>query len=104
MTLSNELYSNYMDYYSNLTQDYCFKTPKIANYPLRKNQKYLPIKSQQNFASQIVNSEGTKDSIFLDFLKDADQNNKKKTVRCDNAADRFYASGFQKTQTAENLK
>ena len=80
MTLSNELYSNYMDYYSNLTQDYCFKTPKIANYPLRKNQKYLPIKSQQNFASQIVNSEGTKDSIFLDFLKDADQNNKQKII------------------------
>ena len=81
MTLSNELYSNYMDYYSNLTQDYCFKTPKIANYPLRKNQKYLPIKSQQNFASQIVNSEGTKDSIFLDFLKDADQNNKQKIIQ-----------------------
>ena len=29
MTLSNELYSNYMDYYSSLTQDYCFKTPRI---------------------------------------------------------------------------
>ena len=80
MTLSNELYSNYMDYYSNLTQDYCFKTPKIANYPLRKNQKYLPIKSQQNFPSKAINSKGTKDSIFLDFLKDADQINTQKVI------------------------
>lgn len=79
MTLSNELYSNYMDYYSTLTQDYCFKTPKIANYPLRKNQKYLPIKSQQNFSSK-NNSQGTKDSIFLNFLKDEDQNNTQKVI------------------------
>ena len=71
---------SYMDYYSNLTQDYCFKTPRIVNYPLRKNQKYLPIKSQQNFSSKINNTHGTKDSIFLNFLKEADQNNTQKVI------------------------
>ena len=80
MTLSNELYSNYMDYYSSLTQDYCFKTPRVANYPLRKNQKYLPIKSQQNFSSKVINTQETKDSIFFDFLKGSDQKNSQKVI------------------------
>jgi len=76
MTLSNELYSSYINYYCNLTQDHCFKTPKIKNYPLRKNQKFLPITSQQNFCSSSTSFAG-QDSIFLNFVKESDPDSKK---------------------------
>jgi hypothetical protein len=67
MTLSNDLYSNYINYYCNLTQDHCFKTPRIINYPLRKNQKYLPITSQQNYCSASISCQ---DSIFVNSVKE----------------------------------
>jgi len=71
ITLSNESYSNYINYYCNLTQDHTFKTPRISSYPLRKNEKYLPITSQQNYGNS--NASGG-DSIFLNFMKETDQN------------------------------
>ena len=76
MTLSNELYSNYINYYCNLTQDHCFKTPRITNYPLRKNQKYLPITSQQNYNFSSLSFAG-QDSIFDNFVKDSKNDSKK---------------------------
>ena len=67
MTLSNESYTNYINFYSNLTQDYTFKTPRVFSYPLRKNQKYLPITSQ-NFGSSSTSTVGQA-SIFLNFMQ-----------------------------------
>ena len=78
MTLSNESYTQYINYYSNLTQDYTFKTPRISSYPLRKNEKYLPITSQ-NFGSSSTSTAG-QDSIFLNFLKETKENTKNKIV------------------------
>ena len=75
MTLSNESYTNYINYYSSLTQDYTFKTPRVSSYPLRKNQKYLPITSQ-NFGSSST-STGGQDSFFLNFMKETEQNSNK---------------------------
>ena len=76
MTLSNSLYTSYINFYCNITQDYTFKKPRITNYPLRKNEKYLPIKSQQN--SIISPSiKGNQDSIFMNLIKDTDSNSKK---------------------------
>ena len=79
MTLSNESYSNYINYYSNLTQDYAFKSPKITSYPLRKNEKYLPI-TFQVYSGNPNNSSTrrSQDSVFLDFIKETEQNSKKK--------------------------
>ena len=76
MTLSNESYSNYINYYFNLTQDHTFKTPRISNYPIRKNEQYLSITSQQNIGSFITSGRG-QDSIFESFLRDSEQ---KKTM------------------------
>ena len=41
VAVSNKLFSNYMEKYNNLTQDYCFKSPGNDNYPIRKNARYL---------------------------------------------------------------
>ena len=85
MTLSNESYSNYINYYINLTQDYTFKTPNISSYPLRKNEKFLPITFQPN-SSNINNSNySTKkisqDTLFFNFMKETNQNSKKKKLK-----------------------
>ena len=45
VAISNKLFSNYMDNYINLTQDYCFKTPENECYPIRKNLRYLSTSS-----------------------------------------------------------
>ena len=76
MALSNLLYSNYINYYCLLTQDYTFKKPRILNYPIRKNEKYLPIKTQQNF-NLSLDTKGGQDSIFSNFIKETEQNQNK---------------------------
>ena len=72
ITLSNESYSNYINYYSSITQDHTFKKPRILNYPLRKNEQYIPITLQQNFINPTI-SDG--DSIFLHFVKGSAKKN-----------------------------
>ena len=75
MTLSNELYTNYINYYCNLTQEHCFKIPRVSCYPVRKNQKYLPITYQQNnknndmnnYNTSTVSNTGLNDNFFLNF-------------------------------------
>ena len=74
MTLSNNSYINYINYYCNMTQDFTFKTPKIENYPLRKNEKFLPITTKPNKLTY------GKDSIFLDFMKETETDNSKKEI------------------------
>ena len=75
VTLSSKLYSNYINYYSNITQDYTFKTPKVSNYPLLKNEKYLPITSHPSTAKErskdktSFTTEAT-NSIFLSYMKE----------------------------------
>ena len=75
ITLSNESYSNYINYYCNLTQDHTFKKPNILNYPLRKNEKYLPITSHKNFGTTTISGGG--DSIFFNFMKETENDLKK---------------------------
>ena len=52
VTLSSDIFLNYMDDYNNLTQDYCFKTPKNSVYPLRKNLRYLSLASIQDIQTK----------------------------------------------------
>ena len=42
---SNKLFSDYMENYISLTQDYCFKSPDNNIYPIRKNFRYLSANS-----------------------------------------------------------
>ena len=56
VAISNKLFSNYMEYYNNLTQNYCFKTPDKDSYPLRKNIRYLSAESIKNLADKSNNS------------------------------------------------
>ena len=82
VTLSSKLYSNYINYYSNITQDYTFKTPKVSNYPLLKNEKYLPITSHPSTAKErskdktSLSTEAT-NSIFLSYMKEIKSTKKK---------------------------
>lgn len=52
VTLSSDIFLNYMDDYNNLTQDYCFKTPRNSVYPLRKNLRYLSLASIQDIQTK----------------------------------------------------
>ena len=63
--LSSNLYSNYIDLYKQLTQDTSFKTPKVTQYPILKNEKYLPIKTEPS-----IKKETNKEKISFTKLKD----------------------------------
>ena len=56
VAISNKLFSNYMENYNNLTQDFCFKTPDKVSYPLRKNIRYLSAESIKNLKDKKNNS------------------------------------------------
>jgi len=82
VTLSSKLYSNYINYYSIITQDHAFKTPKVSRYPILKNQKYLPIGSQSTVEQEpnkenITHSTNKSNPIFLSFMKEKKQVKKK---------------------------
>ena len=79
MVLSNITYVNYINSYSNLTQYYTFKSPNIESYPIRKNEKYLPIISQPNFRN-ITSPNNRVDSFFFNFIKE-DEMTKKNVVK-----------------------
>ena len=79
VTLSSRLYGNYINYYTNITQEHTFKNPQVENYPLLKNQKYLPITSQtynkektfnENENNKYQNDINNTNSIFLSYMKE----------------------------------
>ena len=75
VALSSKLYGNYINFYSNITQDYTFKTPRETKYPKLKNQKYLPITSQpyttkENTKEKISFTNEATNSIFLSYMKE----------------------------------
>ena len=70
ITLSNNSYTKYINYYCTMTQDFTFKTPKVENYPLRKNEKFLAITSKPNLLKK------GKDSFFIGFMKETEDSKK----------------------------
>ena len=64
VALSSKLYGNYINFYSDLTQEHTFKTPKVTKYPILKNEKFLPITFQPLFNKENNNE---KNSFFSDF-------------------------------------
>ena len=47
--LSSRIFSSYMENYTGQTQEYCFKSPSITFYPLKKNYHLLPLNARKNF-------------------------------------------------------
>ena len=48
VAISSKLFTDYMDNYSYLTRDFCFKSPDKKSYPIRKNLKFLSAISIKN--------------------------------------------------------
>lgn len=44
LLLSNKSYKGYNNYYKNLTSGYCFKLPRVACYPIQRNEKFISLK------------------------------------------------------------
>ena len=53
--LSSRIFSSYMDNYTGQTQEYCFKSPSITFYPLKKNYHLLPLNARKNYYSSEEN-------------------------------------------------
>ena len=53
--LSSRIFSSYMDNYTGQTQEYCFKSPSITFYPLKKNYHLLPLNARKNYNSSEEN-------------------------------------------------
>ena len=75
VALNSKLYGNYINFYSTMTQKNCFKIPKILEYPILKNKKYLSIKLQSlterdSSKEKIPLSTDRTNSIFLSYLKE----------------------------------
>ena len=51
---STKIYSDYMEDYTTITQEHCFKTPTNSIYPLRKNSRYLSIASLQDIKNKFL--------------------------------------------------
>ena len=82
VTLSSQLYGNYINYYSKITQDYTFRTPRVTNYPILKNKKFLPITSHSSTAKErtkdkLSNTTAATNSIFLSYMKEIKSTKKK---------------------------
>ena len=53
--LSSKIFSSYMENYTGQTQEYCFKSPSITFYPLKKNYHLLPLNARKNLNSSEEN-------------------------------------------------
>ena len=75
MTLNSKVYDKYIDYYSNLTQKFSFKTLRVDKYPLSKNNDYFPVRMKPLLTNNLNNekisfSNETQNSLFLTYTKD----------------------------------
>ena len=73
MTLNSKLYSNYIDFYSNLTKQNSFKTLRIKKHPFLMSTEYSSIKYQtstENKEKIPISPEITK-SVFLSYMRES---------------------------------
>ena len=75
ITLSNFQYKKYINGYEKVTKDNCFKTPKIAQYPKRKNFQYLHISYSKTNAN-VQNNDSIKNSKINNFFNITNIDNK----------------------------
>ena len=74
VVLNSDLFSNYIDYHYNITQEDSFKRPKVRKYPLLKNKDVLSItfNNLTNRSSNKVNlfvSTDISNPIFLSHIR-----------------------------------
>ena len=64
--LSSKIFSQYMNNYVRLTQDFSFKSPSNTYYPLKKNYHLLPLKERRNsaFDENKTNIDDNKNSVI----------------------------------------
>ena len=75
VALSSQLYGDYINFYSDLTQEHTFKTPKVNKYPILKNEKFLPITLRPSTAKEtnkeiITLTSNIENSLFLSNMKE----------------------------------
>ena len=75
VALNSNLYGNYINFYSTITQKNSFKIPKIINYPILKNKKFISIKLQpllinDSSKEKVSFSHEISNSIFLSYIKE----------------------------------
>ena len=73
MTLNSKLYSNYIDFYSNLTKQNSFKTLRLKKHPFLMSTEYSSIKYQtstENKEKIPISPEITK-SVFLSYMRES---------------------------------
>ena len=73
MTLNSKLYSNYIDFYSNLTKQNSFKTLRLKKHPFLMSTEYSSIKYQtstENKEKIPIAPEITK-SVFLSYMRES---------------------------------
>ena len=75
VALNSKLYSNYINFYSTITQKNSFKIPRMINYPILKNKEFISIKLQplliqDSNKEKVSFSDETSNSIFLSYMKE----------------------------------
>ena len=75
VALNSKLYSNYINFYSTITQKNSFKIPRMINYPILKNKEFISIKLQpllikDSNKEKVSFSNETSNSIFLSYMKE----------------------------------
>ena len=105
VTLSSNIYGNYIDFYSNLTQKYSFKSPRVNDYPLLQYMEYLPIKNrpltaENSHKDKVSFSTDVSNSLHLSYMKE--KKSDKKFIR--NKKYRFKSAVIKQdnTKNAEN--
>ena len=83
---STKIYSDYMESYTTITQDFCFKTPSNSIYPLRKNPRYLSVASLQDVKHKFLSDQKKTNnkrpmSAMPFFYKIAKKNNDKEKLK-----------------------
>ena len=75
VALNSKLYSNYINFYTTITQKNSFKIPRMINYPILKNKEFISIKLQpllikDSNKEKVSFSNETSNSIFLSYMKE----------------------------------
>ena len=75
VALNSKLYSNYINFYTTITQKNSFKIPRMINYRILKNKEFISIKLQpllikDSNKEKVSFSNETSNSIFLSYMKE----------------------------------
>lgn len=77
LAVSKDKYLNYVNKYARLTQNFCFKSPNILSYPIKKNKKFLPITSKSNETPPKTEKNNNSNHIFLSYMSDSNSKTNK---------------------------